>query len=257
MDNNTISKFVRQKNENPVPDGYARYTLMMPCTLEGQQGPLCPSGWESVGFTQPGSCLIGDPPGDGHLDRFQRRGYQRVCKRTVPTTGDLGVDCCSDLFGVSGSVECRAREYNPYSWTCNKIMADQCNSNVKKDPYSYEWNGQPLGQGADVYRPCAQKVISTPNPKQPGCDNREWCVNYLRNAPPNNFFHDHDYTDYSYHFPRYSYTMPAFEEQGTFGYQPMRTPYHPYTEFQSKNASNYCYKNPEECWNTYINSFYY
>ena len=44
------------------------YTKVMACTPLGQRGPECPAGWESVGYTQPGSCSLGNVPGDGPMD---------------------------------------------------------------------------------------------------------------------------------------------------------------------------------------------
>lgn len=228
------------------------YTTIGACTQIGREAPLCNNGWTSVGL-KPG-CLLSEVPGSGSQDAYNIEGYQRICKKTSPSTGDMGIDCCSDLYGISESLECKARGFSPYSWSCNKIMSDACNSSVNQDPYRFEWNGQAGGQSAPVFRPCAKKALLPSREKQPGCPNNEWCTNYLRNAPPNNFFHDHNYTDYLHNFPRYSYATPQFD--GQFGYQPMRTPYHPYTEFQWKNASDYCYKHPEECWNTFINSYY-
>lgn len=230
------------------------YTTMMPCTLVGNAGPLCPAGWESVGYTKPGSCVIGAVPGDGHLDVWQKYGYQRVCKRKVPSSNDLAVDCCSNLFGISSSLECKARGFKPYSWTCNNIMMEKCNTNVQQNKYGPEWDGIPGGQTPTVYDGCSGKVRSAAPPKKPGCVD-PYCVNYLRNAPPNNFLHDHDYTDYPHHFPRHSYTTPAFS--GSWGYQPMRTPYRPYNDWKNKQANNYCRQFPQECWNTTINNFHF
>ena len=226
----------------------------MPCTPVGEKGPLCPGGWEAVGYTQPGSCTIGQTPGDGPMDAWKMYGYNRVCKRKIPTSGDLAVDCCSNLFGISNSLECNTRGFEPYSWTCNNIMAEKCNTNVQKDPYSPELNGMPYGQDFPVYNGCTGSVRGPQPEKQPGCI-EEFCVNYLRNAPPNNFFHDHDYTDYPYHFPRHSYATPGFA--GTWGYQPMRTPYKPFHEYENKTANSYCQQFPQECRNTYINDYHF
>lgn len=230
------------------------YTKLMPCTPVGERGPECPEGWVSVGYTQPGTCTIGNVPGDGHLDVWKMYGYNRVCKRKVPTSGDMGVDCCSNLFGISDSVECKARGYKPYSWECNNIMVEKCNTNVQKDIYAPEWNGMPFGQNFAVFNGCSGTIrIAQPN-KKPGCLD-EFCVNYLRNAPPNNFFHDHDFQDYPYHFPRHSYATPAFN--GTWGYKPMRTPYKPYDDWRHKNANNYCRQFPQECWNTTLHDYHF
>src|SRR4029077_11648503 len=110
------------------------YTMMSACTPEGREAPLAFSGWSSIGYTPVGSCLISSPPGDGHLDSYNIRGYNRISKRTVPSTGDMGIDCCSDLYGISESLECKARGYSPYSKTCDAIMVDACNSSVNQDP---------------------------------------------------------------------------------------------------------------------------
>lgn len=229
------------------------YTKVMPCSLVGTAGPQCPPGWESVGYTKPGSCSIGNVPGDGPLDRWQMYGYNRVCKRAIPTSGDLAVDCCSNLFGISDSLECNARGWSPYSWECNNVMAKKCNTNVQNNPY-IEWNGMPGGQEIPVYDGCSGTVRMSSPPKKSGCVD-EFCVNYLRNAPPNNYFHNHDYQDYPHDFPQYSYVTPGF--QGDWGYYPMRTPYKPYTDYNSKNASNYCRQFPQECWNTYPNNYHF
>ncbi len=226
----------------------------MACTPIGQRGPTCPQGWESVGYEQPGSCTIGNVPGDGHMDQWQMYGYRRVCKRKIPTSGDLAVDCCSNLFNIGNSVECTARDFKPYSWTCNNVMAEKCNTNVQQDPYAPEWDGMPHGQDPTVYRGCSNQIQGPTPQKQPGCLD-EFCVNYLRNSPPNNFFHDHDFSDVGYHFPRHSYTTPAFSE--SWGYQPMRTPYKPYHEYEHKNANSYCQQFPTECSNTWPNDFHF
>lgn len=216
----------------------------MQCTPVGKKGPDCPPGWESVGYTNPGSCTIGNAPGDGPLDTWQMYGYNRVCKRTVPTSGDMGVDCCSNIEGIAGSVECNSRGFNPYSDTCNNIMVKKCNSNVHSSPYGPEWNGMPEGQSYPAFSGCTGKVRYPPKPKKAGCTDK-YCVNYLRNAPPGNFFHDHDYEDYPYHFPNYSYTTPDFA--GSWGYQPERTPYKPYHEYDNKLANSYCQRYPQDC----------
>jgi len=230
------------------------YTSLSACTPVGRQAPLCPAGWESVGYTQPGSCSIGNVPGDGPQDSWQMYGYNRVCKRKIPTSGDLAVDCCSNLFGISGSLECRARGYEPYSWQCNNVMVRKCNTNVQPDPYGPEWNGMPHGQNFPVYDQCTGRVRGPAEARQPGCVD-EFCVNYLRNAPPNNFFNNHDFQDYQRHFPRHSYSTPGLE--GTWGYAPMRKPYKPYTDPQSKPANNYCQQFPQECWNGGINDYHF
>jgi hypothetical protein len=220
------------------------YTLTMPCTPVGNQGPLCPPGWESVGYTKPGTCSLGNVPGEGPADTWQMYGYNRVCKRKVETSGDLAVDCCSNLTGVSNSVECRNAGYTPYSDQCNNVMVEKCNTNVHKDPYGPEWNGMPGGQNINIFNGCNNTIRTEQAPAQPGCMDK-YCVNYLRHAPPNNFFHTHDFSDYPYRFPRHSYTTPDFA--GGWGYQPMRVPYKPYTDLQHKNANNYCRQFPQEC----------
>lgn len=233
----------------------ATFTLLSPCTPVGKRGPDCPAGWESVGYTQPGTCSIGNVPGDGPLDAWQMYGYNRVCKRRIPTSGDVATDCCSNLFGISQSVECKAHGYNPYSWECNNVMSKRCNSNVKTSEFSPEWNGMPGGNDQPVYRGCKGKVDYRGGQGGGGCVD-EFCVNYLRNAPPNNFFHDHDFSDVPNHFPRYSYSTPQFRDQ-TWGYKPMRTPYKPYHEYQHKNSNNYCRQSPNECWNEFINDHHF
>ena len=35
------------------------FTKTSQCALVGTTAPQCPAGWESVGYTQPGSCTIG------------------------------------------------------------------------------------------------------------------------------------------------------------------------------------------------------
>lgn len=252
-----IEKLLTHNNMNNDKYGnkLQTYTTLMSCSPVGERGSECPAGWVSVGYTQPGSCSIGNVPGDGPLDAWKMYGYNRVCKRRIPTSGDLAVDCCSNLFGISNSVECNARGFKPYSWECNNVMVNKCNTNIHTDPYAPEWNGMPNGQSPTVYNECSGKVRGPQTPKQPGCLD-EFCVNYLRNAPPNNFFHDHDYTDYLNHFPRYSYTTPSLD--GTFGYQPMRTPYKSYTDYRNeKNSNSYCQQFPQECWNTTINDFHF
>lgn len=231
----------KDKYGNPLQT----YTRLTPCTIVGQQGPQCPPGWESVGYTQPGSCFIGNVPGDGHKDEWQIYGYNRVCKKSVPTTGDLAVDCCSNLFDVAGSLECSSSGYTPYNDTCNNVMQNKCNADIQKNPYSPEWNGIPGGQDGPVYNACTQTTTTRPPGKQPGCVD-EFCINYLRNAPPNNFYHTHDYQDYGRLFPRYSYTTPDFA--GTWGYFPMRTPYTSYRNHQQyKTENTYCQQFPQEC----------
>ena len=233
----------------------ATYTLLSACTPVGNRAPDCPEGWISVGYTQPGNCSIGNVPGDGPLDAWQMYGYNRVCKRRIPTSGDAGVDCCSNLFGISQSLECKSRGFNPYSWECNNVMTKRCNSNVGKSQFSPEWNGMPGGSDKPVYQGCTGRVDYRKGCQKPGCLD-EFCVNYLRNAPPNNFFHDHDFSDVGHHFPRYSYTTPQFQEN-TWGYKPMRTPYKPYHDYSNKNSSNYCRQAPHECWNEFINNYHF
>lgn len=231
----------------------ATFTKTMPCTPLGQSGPECPAGWESVGYTQPGTCIIGNVPGDGPMDSWKMYGYNRVCKRRVPSSGDLAVDCCSNLFGISDSLECNSRGYKPYSWECNNIMVKKCNTNVHKNPYAPEWDGMPNGQDP-IIRDCTGQIRGSTPKQNHGCVD-EFCTNYLRNAPPNNFFHSHDYQDYPYHFPKYSYVTPAFDK--TWGYQPMRTPYKAYNDYRSKNENNYCRQFPRECWNELMNDYHF
>ena len=142
-----------------------RYTLMGACTPAGKIAPQCPAGWESVGYTQPGSCTIGNTPGDGPTDSWRIAGYQRVCKKTVPSSGDLAVDCCSNLHGIAGSLECASADWKPYSWDCNNVIQGRCNSNVRHDPYKHNWDGMPYGQGHSVKSPCSGNVRSAPADK--------------------------------------------------------------------------------------------
>ena len=239
----------------------ATYTLTSACTLMGNEAPQCPAGWESVGYTQPGTCTIGNAPGEGHLNTYKMNGYNRVCKRRIPTSGDAAIDCCSNLFGIAGSLECRARGYTPYSWQCNTDMSNYCNTRVAASPEGPVWNGVPNGQTQTVLE-CNGKVRATPAAKQPGCLD-EFCVNYLRNAPPDNFFHSHDFQDVGHHFPNYSYTTPAFsgspfQASATWGYYPTRLSYLPYTDTQHKNNNNYCRQAPGECQTpTGLNNFHF
>jgi hypothetical protein len=133
-------------------------------------------------------------------------------------------------------------------------MVEKCNTNVQSDPYGPEWDGMPGGQDPVVYNGCGGSVRGPQPAKKPGCVD-EFCTNYLRNAPPNNFFHDHDYQDYPHHFPQHSYVTPGFD--GGWGYQPMRTPYKTYRDYDNKNANNYCRQFPQECWNTTINDYHF
>lgn len=212
------------------------YSLMMPCTLVGNQGPMCPAGWTSVGYTQPGSCAIGNPPGDGPRDLWQLRGYNRVCKKSVESSGDLGVDCCVNVDGVGNSVECRSRGFVPYSDTCNALMTKKCNSNVMPSPYGPQWNGMPFGQETPAFDGCTGKTrIAGAKPARGKLDGL--CVSYLENAPAGNFYRNHDFKEYPHHFPRHSYTTPAFA--GSFGYQPTRMGYHPWNEYDHRNRNSF------------------
>lgn len=237
------------------------FTQMTRCTPVGKTAPACPAGWESSGFTSPGSCMIGNTPGDGPTDTWRGFGYQRVCKRTVPTTGDMAVDCCSNLYGIAGSLECSSSDFKPYSWKCNSVMADRCNSNVKKDPFRANWNGMPYGQNIAVRESCSSHVRGPYPDKQPGSMGTQTCsingkiggvvdqhcANYLRNAPSNNFFSTHDFSDVGYSFPRYSYTTPDFQDK-TWGYSLMRKPYYAYDDYKhQKIQNNYCRQFPEQC----------
>ena len=228
-----------------------RYTKVMPCTLVGTSGPMCPPGWESVGYTQPGSCTIGNVPGDGPMDVWKMYGYNRVCKKSVPSSNDLAVDCCSNLYDIQDSVECKARGYTPYSTMCNNEMVKHCNPSIQNDPYGPEWNGMPFGQAPVVYDQCSGSVRRPAVPAKPGCVDK-YCINYLKNAPRNNFFHDHDYQDYPVHFPNHSYTTPMFTD--TWGYQPTRTSYKPYNDYKTKLANTFCLEHPEQCLH-YSNKF--
>ena len=216
--------------------GKQKYSLTMPCTPVGTAGPMCPAGWESVGYTQPGSCLIGNVPGDGPRDLWKMDGYQRVCKKVVESTGDLAVDCCSNVGGISNSVECRTRGYTPYSDTCNRVMVEKCNNNVRPSPYGPQWNGMPFGRDTPVYDACTGKVRTSGAEPKEGClDNL--CISYLQNAPAGNFFRNHDYIEYPHHFPRHSYTTS--ELKGGFGYQPMRMSYLPWNDYNHRNRNTF------------------
>jgi len=228
------------------------FTKMMPCTPVGEKGPDCPEGWASVGYTQPGSCTLGNVPGDGPMDAWKMIGYNKVCKRPVPTSGDLAVDCCSNLYGISDSVECKTMGYKPYSWTCNNIMVQKCNDNIQTSPYKYEWNGMPYGQNIPVYDACSKTLEIKNKFSKKGCVD-EFCVSYLKNAPPNNYFYNHDFVDYGRDYPKWSYTTPQFS--GTWGYQPMRTPYTSYNNWAQKSRNNYARQFPGECTGPYPQNF--
>jgi hypothetical protein len=240
------------------------YTMMTPCVPVGRQAPACPSGWSSSGFTSPGQCIIGGSALDGPSDSWRGFGYQRVCKRTVPTSGDLAVDCCSNLYGIAGSIECKQHQFNPYSWKCNTVMSDRCNTNVGKDPYAASFDGSPLSEHTSAVQTCGGSVRGPYPAKQPGslgapncvstnsCGKTtvggktdEHCINYLRNAPSNNFFSNHDFSDVPRYFPRYSYVTPAFYTE--WGYSPMRKPYYAYNDYKQKYQNNYCRQFPEQC----------
>jgi hypothetical protein len=74
------------------------------------------------------------------------------------------------------------------------------------------------------------------------------CARYLEQAPANNFFHNHNYVDVERHFPKQNYTMPNFA--GGWGYQPERTPYLPYNDYQFRVTNKHCANTPQSCWNT-------
>jgi len=210
------------------------YTTYSRCSKVADQPPPCPLGWESVGTTKPGSCQISDVPGNGHYDQWRLEGHMRVCKKKVQSSGNLDVDCCSNVGGIANSAECRANGTVPYSDTCNNIMQNRCNETVRGNPYGPDYRGCPLGTGQKP------KIVKGT------CD--EHCRRYIRNAPANSFYHNHDYKDYPRHFPKASYVTPAFD--GGWGYTPMRTPYLPYHTYQHKPASNVCRNEPQKCWNT-------
>jgi hypothetical protein len=237
-------KYFLLKEKKPLM--YQTYTLVMPCTNIGNKGPECPEGWESVGYTQIGSCIIGNVPGNGPMDVWKQYGYNRVCKKKIVSSGDMGVDCCSNLYGISNSIECKTAGYKPYSDQCNNIMVEKCNTNVQKNIYGNEWNGMPYGDNMTIYNNCNNSIRNVEKNLKYGCED-EYCRNYLRNAPTNNFFHNHDFQDYPYYFPEHSYTTPNFN--GLWGYQPMRLPYKPYNDYKNKNNNNFCRKFPEQCCN--------
>lgn len=216
--------------------GKQTYSLTTPCTPVGTAGPMCPLGWNSVGYTQPGSCLIGNVPGDGPRDLWKMDGYQRVCKRSIESSGDLAVDCCGNLGGIAGSVECRKRGYTPYSDVCNNVMVEKCNHNVRDSPYGPQWNGMPFGQTFPVFDGCTGKTTIASESPESGCLDRA-CVAYLRDAPPGNFFRNHDYIEYPHHFPRHSYTTSALK--GGYGYQPMRMPYAVWNDYNHRNRNTF------------------
>jgi hypothetical protein len=231
------------------------YTLLTNCTNIGNEAPACPAGWESVGLTQPGSCTIGNAPGDGPNDVYKMMGYQRVCKRRIPTSNDMGVDCCSNLFGISQSLECKKFGYTPYNSECNNIMAEKCNTNIRKDFAGPVWEGMPGGQESTFKNSCNGRVITPNPPTKPGCLD-EFCVNYLRNAPPSNYYSTHSFNDTLHDFPRYGYSTPNFY-QNTWGYQPMRKSYTAWNDYTHQNSSGYCQQFPNECQNGRPNAYHF
>jgi len=210
-----------------------KYTITLQCTPVGTKGPECPTGWTPVGYTQPGTCTIGSVPGNGQLDLWQYNGYNRVCKKEVQSTGKLDVDCCSNLYGLGNSVECKSKGLIPYSDTCNNVMQEKCNTNIGKKIYGAEWNGMPFGQDIPIRNGCNGLMLTSPPDKTPGIID-DHCNNYLRHAPANNYFRTHTFQDYPHDFPRHSYTTPAFNN--SWGYYPQRKSYKPYTDLNKGRA---------------------
>ena len=223
-----------------------KYTLLTPCVPTNMNGYECPIGWKSVGYTQHGSCSVGNVPGLGHEDIWRMKGWQRVCKKEVETSGDLALDCCSNVNGIADSIECKTAGYTPYSNTCNIIMKDHCSmSSTQPNPYRHEWNGMPDGQNKPIWDNCRKQWRY--NSKQdyiPQLD--KYCVSYLKNSPPNNYFATHDFNDYHHDYPKYSYTTPNWDNN--FGYYPIRKPYHSYDDTESKNQNTYCAFYPNQCY---------
>jgi len=224
------------------------YTYLGRCTPVGSIPPPGPQNWKSVGYIS--GCTLADQSNDLASDSWRYEGIQRVSKITVPSSGDLAIDCCSNLHGIANSVECSSNaNWKPYSWDCNNVMQKQCNPTQQVDPLRHNFDGSPLGQaGCSVKQPCSGYTKHPPLPYQPPKQSEiltQSCNNYLRNAPPNNFFYNHDYKDYPRNFPRHSYTMPQFS--GEWGYQPMRTPYKPYNQWEWKDRNTYCRNNPRDC----------
>lgn len=220
------------------------YTLVMPCVPVTNLGYDCPVGWEPVGYTQPGSCIIGNPPGDFGEDAWRQLGHNHVCKKKIQTSGNVELDCCANIDGVASSIECQSRGLVPYGQTCNLVMKDHCVSRNNQDSLQHNWQGVPLGQNASVYNPCSG-VLTTKQGQQFNGRHDKYCDEYLRKAPSHNYFSTHDFNDYPHDFPRYSYTTPQFD--GTFGYQPTRKPYYPYNDYKDKNQNTYCAFYPNQC----------
>ena len=224
------------------------FTKLTRCTPINSPSQQCEPGWTSAGYTNPGSCVISSVPGDGPSNSYRSFGYQTACKKTVPSSGDLAVDCCGNINNIAGSLECK--NWRPYSDQCNTVMSNRCNSNVQKDPYAANWNGTPLSNNTSPVRSSCSGIVGSrsnnnnnniirgPYESQPPGKLDEHCINYLRNAPPNNFFNNHDFTDVGRYFPRYSYVTPAFF--GEWGYFPMRKPYFAYNDYKQKYQNNYC-----------------
>ena len=220
------------------------YTKVMPCTPTNMNGYTCPTGWTSVGYTPIGSCTIGNVPGNGHEDLWRMPGWNRVCKKTVPTSGNIELDCCSNKEQIADSIECKSRGLTPYNNTCNIIMKNHCTS-TNKNPYRHEWNGMPDGQDIPVYNPCTNTVYYN-QVQESIAGQDEYCISYLKNAPPNNYFATHDFNDHPHDYPHYSYTTPKWNDE--FGYYPVRKPYHSYNDRQSKNQNTYCALYPDQCY---------
>lgn len=218
----------------------ATYTKLMPCTPINQLGYECPIGWEPVGYTHPGSCAIGNVPGDGHEDIWKQYGWQRVCKKSVPTSDNIELDCCSNIEGVGDSLECKSQGLTPYGRACNIAMKNHCITRNDVNPYQHNWNGIPNGQRVNVYNGCSQMYYvknQEPSYHSSSCNaDCKYCFEYLRNAPNNNYFSTHDFNEYHHDFPHYSYTTPDFNN--LFGYQPMRKPYYAWNDYENKNYNS-------------------
>lgn len=218
----------------------ATYTITLPCTPITQLGYDCPVGWETAGYTHQGSCAIGNVPGSGHEDLWKQLGWQKVCKKKIETTGNIELDCCGNKDGVANSIECQARGLSPYNQSCDVIMKNHCTTRNNIDPYSHNWNGVPKGQNGPVYNGCSQRVLQKQGPKPycgcKECQDCKLCFDYLRFAPPNNYFATHNFNEYHHEYPHYSYTTPDFNNAE--GYYPMRKPYYPYNDQRNELYNN-------------------
>lgn len=236
------------------------FTALGRCGYSSEPAPVCPAGYTDTGkTTRPGSCLIGNTPGEGPSDRWRYLGHQRVCVKSVPenasalakvqtgypvpvplprSSGNFAVDCCSGALGVAQSLECKRAGFTPYTDKCNNVMQQTCTTSVHRDPFSPE----------AIMETGTIGVPHTTTTKRLGASVAQHCNVYLERAPANSFYHNHNYRDYARHFPQQNYTMPAFK--GGWGYTPERTPYHPWHEYQWRDSSHRCAESPQSCWNT-------